>query len=600
MLKPLLNNLILISLFSLSAYAQKDAYLQSPEDGLQAASSDYKKGKYEEAFRKYTALTEKFPEDIHSSSFQFMAAKSLYMAKDYNGAASHLRDFISIFPISGLMDEAGLYLGHALFRGGDYYEAAGQYLLVIEGDPKSEAAQIARENLSPLIRHGLTISELRRLIQENPGSSVSEIMEFSLARREIDAGHSRRGISVLKAFMRRYPGSRDFKQAKALLEQASKKSEGQLEIGLLVPATGNYQEYGRSMIEGAQLAIKDIPENSLRIELSVKDTQGDPILAARMANDISQEEPVAVVGPLRSESAISAAIVLNEREIPMITPTASEDGLAEIGPNIFQLSSPIGNIGSAMAQYAVEVLEIKDFAIIAPDDAGGSRIANAFARRVYELGGDVILTSYYSPGMTDFKQQIMPLRDVLLVKTESLLQSGVLDTADFWDHKKDTLLAMEDWPVSIGGLFLPGYFEDLKQLIPQLKYHVIKTRFLGGDGWDSEDLIREVRQYIDDAIFATDFHTEADDPEWMQFTRSYALSYNRPPDKVAAMTYDAIRLIVSGILDGNRNPEDMRHYLSHVENYQGVSGTITFKGTNRANNGVAVFSIDGKRLAGAK
>jgi ABC-type branched-subunit amino acid transport system substrate-binding protein len=450
------------------------------------------------------------------------------------------------------------------------------------------------------VRRGLTVDQLRHLIADNPGSPAAEQMEFSLARREIDAGHYRKGISALRSFMRRYPGSRDFKQAKSLLDQASRNAEGEVEIGLLVPASGNYQDYGRSMVEGARLALKEIPEDSAKIELSIKDTQGDPIIAANMAKAVTEEEPVAVVGPLRSESAISAAIVLNERGIPMITPTASESGIARIGPNIFQMASPIEAIGRSIAEYAYRELELREFAIIAPDDAGGAKIANAFSNAVYELGGDIVFTTYYTPGTADFKGQIGPLRDILLVKTEGQLTSGVLDTADFWDFKRDTLLSQEDWPVKLGGLFLPGDPDDLKLLIPQVKYHVIRTQLLGGDGWDSAELMQEVGQYLGGAIFATDFRARSDDPGWMQFNQSYSETYGHSPDRVAALTYDAVRMVIRGILDGAVNPDDMRLYLSRIEGYEGVSGRITFKGAGRANNGVAIYSIDGKRLAGAR
>jgi branched-chain amino acid transport system substrate-binding protein len=184
-----------------------------------------------------------------------------------------------------------------------------------------------------------------------------------------------------------------------------------------------------------------------------------------------------------------------------------------------------------------------------------------------------------------------------LVRTENLLAAGRLDTADFWDSKKDTLMAKEDWPVRLDGVFLPGYLDDLKQLIPQVKYHVIRTKFLGGDGWDSEELLREVKPYVDGAVFATDFHTLSNESEWERFAKLFSRTYQHPPDKVAALTYDAVSLVISGIGAGGIDADAMREYLSQVRGFRGASGTITFKGSGRANNGVAIYSVEGKRLA---
>ena len=596
----LLKSFILFNIIVICALAQSSDYLDDPALGLRAAATAFINEDYIDAYEKFEALSNKYPDDPHNSSFRFMMARSLYMAGKYKDAAVELESFAKTFPGSQLLGEACLLLGHSLYRTGSYYKAASEYIAAIDFKPKAKTARVARANITPLLQKGLTVLELHKMLSDNPGTSMAEQIEFTIAKREIDAGHYRKGMRALRSFMRRFPGSKDLKQARALLQEVALKSDTEIEIGLLVPATGNYREYGRSMIEAARLALKQMPENSPPVDLSIKDTEGDPIVSSRMADILSEEDPVAAVGPLRSESTISAAIVLNERGIPMITPTASEAGLADIGPNIFQISSPIEEIGRAMAEYAVKELKISEFAIIAPDDIGGTKIANAFAKEIYSLGGDVILTTYYTPGTTDFKQQISPLREILLVKTESQLRAGLLDTSQFWDNKKDTLLASEDWPVKLGGLFLPGYADDLKLLIPQVKYHVIRTRFLGGDGWDSEELLREVRQYVDNAVFATDFHVRSDDNEWDDFSKAYDAAYYHIPDKVAALTYDAVRMVLQGISSGIRNPDDMRLYLSQLQGFRGVSGQISFKGFGRANNSIAVYSINGKKLAGAK
>ncbi len=364
-------------------------------------------------------------------------------------------------------------------------------------------------------------------------------------------------------------------------------------------------EYGRSMVEGARLAIKYLGDDSIKPELIVKDTQGDPVKAAKAAARLANEEPLAVIGPLRSESSVGAAIVLNEENIPMITPTASENGIASLGANIFQISPAIDRLGQAMATYAVEELGITEFAVISPDDAGGAAVSKAFIQTVYRLGGEVTSTSYYSPGETDFKQQIKPLREFLLMKTEEQLAAGEIDSAAYIDDDKIdpeypdsvVLIDREEWPVRLGGLFLPGYPDALKLLIPQIRYHIIRTQFLGADGWDSEDLIREVSRYVGNALFATDFHAGSDEVNWVEFADAYSSEFDHPPDKVAALTFDAVALILSGLRHGVTSPEGLRKYLSDIEKYQGVSCLITFKGTGRANNEIRIYSINEGKVA---
>jgi ABC-type branched-subunit amino acid transport system substrate-binding protein len=586
--------LFFVGLIAVSAQAQD--YLADPASGLNIAMGNFQNGEYDLAYNRFLTLAKKYPDDKHNSIFRFMAAKSLYEAGTYGLSDSLWDDFIITFPGSLLLPEAHLFKGHCLYKLGRFYDASSEYLTSIEFDPKSKTAQIANDNFMPLARRGLTIEEQKDLGNNHPASPAIEPLEFEIAKREIDSGHYRRGIVALQAFMRRYPGSREFKQAKLLMDESQGKADKQISIGLLAPTSGGYQEFGRSMIEGARLAMKDYNNDNSKVELIIKDTGSDPIDAAKKALEMTDEEPLAVVGPLSSESAVSAAAIFNEHQIPMITPTASEAGLSSIGPYVFQISSSIEHIGEAVAKYAIKNLKLYNFAIIAPNDDDAIKVSNAFTEAVYRQGGEVIFTSYYPSGATDFKEQIMPLHDILVAKTEAQLAEGAVDSSIIFDPKTHEMLARDEWPVNLDGLFLPGYADGLKMLIPQVRYHVIRTHFLGSDSWDSPALLREVKPYIESAIFGADFHADQNDSGWRKFSDTYKSAYGHVPDKAAATTYDAVRLILDGIEAGNKTPEILRDYLSRIENYKGVSTNITFKETDRANNAVGIYSIDGKRL----
>ncbi len=146
---------------------------------------------------------------------------------------------------------------------------------------------------------------------------------------------------------------------------------------------------------------------------------------------------------------------------------------------------------------------------------------------------------------------------------------------------------------------MPGYPDQLKLLVPQIRYHIIRTQFLGSDGWDSEDLIKEVRRYVGNAVFATDFHVGTDEVNWVEFASAYSAEYGRQPDKVAALTFDAVALVLSGLREGYNEPEKLRDYLSGIKNYRGVSCIISFKDNGRANNEVRIYTVDGDKVAKA-
>ena len=588
-------------------------YMEEPDIGMRIAMTDYQDGDYESAYKKFNSLAGRYSLDGHYSSFRFMAAKSLYKSESFDAAITSFDKYVEDFPRSRFAVAALLLKGHCLYQTGRFSEAASAYLAAFDLDPRNPDVELARANLLPLLDKGLTIRELQQLTIDHSISALSEDVKFSIARRELKAGRYRSGTKSLESYLRGFPRGKYSKEARVLLKQYSEKAESIQIIGLLAPVSGVYFEYGRSMVEGARLAMKFYAGDSTNIELLIKDTKGDAVIATQAASKLAKDEPLAVIGPLRSESSVGAAVVLDAESIPIITPTASESGIASLGPNVFQISPAIERLGQAMATYAVEELGITEFAIISPDDVGGIAVSRAFAQTVYRLGGEVVYTSYYTTGATDFKQQLKPLRETLLMKTEELLAAGEIDSSLYIKERAfeidpiygDTvetveMLDADDWPVNLGGLFLPGYSDELKLLIPQIRYHIIRGRFLGADGWDSEDLIREVSRYVGDAVFATDFHAGSDEANWVEFANAFEAEYGHSPDKVAALTFDAVAMVLKGISEGVDSPDKLRGYLGNIEGYNGVSCRITFKGAGRANNEIRIYSVAGGKVATAR
>jgi ABC-type branched-subunit amino acid transport system substrate-binding protein len=603
---------IAIIFLILSSLALADNYIENPEEGMRIAMLDYRKGRYEDAYKKFKSLAERYALDGHNSSFRFMAAKSLYMGGEYALAILSLNEYLDDFPRSRYAGAAFLLKGHALYRTGDLMGSASAYISSVDINARNRTGQTALENLEPLIQKGLSIWQLKKLIDEHPVSKIREDMEITLAEREANSGRFRSAANTLKSLLRRNPYGDYSRRAREMLDLCNSKLSGSQLIGILAPLSGSYNEYGRSMVEGATLAARYMKPESTDVELIIKDTSGDPVLATNIASRLANEECLAIVGPLRSESAVGAAVISNQYGIPLITPTASQKGIASIGSYVFQVSPAVEMIGQAIAEYAVNDLEIKEFAIISPDDQGGVTVSKSFTQTVYRLGGEVVYTSYYGSGSTDFKMQIKPLRDFLLMKTEEQMAAGEIDSTDYFEMERvlidestgeyvDSLMLIdtEDWPVHLGGVFLPGYADELKLLVPQIRYHIIRTQFLGADGWDSEELIKEVRRYVGNAVFATDFHVGSDEANWVEFADAYSAEFGRQPDKIAALTFDAVALILSGLSQGYNEPAQLRDYLSGIKEYQGVSCNISFKDNGRANDEVRIYTIDGDKVAKA-
>jgi len=594
---------VILLILVIAAASYSSQHVSSPYEGLDQALQIYSQGKYFEAYNKFKFLSEFYVLDEHHTIFRFMAAKSLYKNGNYEKAQTEFERFIKQFPTSSYLGAAYLYTGHITYMNGNYLESALKYLKANNIDPKSKSGKISADNLIPMLNNELTIDELSSLVDNYPRANMAGELVFYLGKRHYDDQKYKRAVRIFEKYLNNYPSGRHSQKVNRLLAKAVKEANKKIVIGVLSPLTGSYADYGINMVEGIKLVFDDLPRiDNKEIELITIDTQGSPVQATIAVKALVREEPVAIIGPLRSESAVGAATVASYNGIPLITPTASEQGITELGTNIYQISPSAENIATALAEYAVTNLGINNFGIIAPGDFTGRQVSRAFAQKVYQLGGEVLSNTYYEIGQTDFSNQIKPLREILLMRTEEQIAdtTNTIDSTEYYDFEKEEWLEQEDWRVYLGGLFLPGYPSELALLVPQIRYHVISTTYLGLDGWDSQELKDKIDRYIQGSIFATDYHPGSEGKAWDDFFRMFYTKYNCEPNRVSALGYDAATLIKLALEDGAYTAEGVNTFLGSIENYPGASCIINFKSSGNTNNSVSIYEIGDVSIAKIK
>lgn len=582
-------SIFLMAVFSAAGFCQ-ETYLSAAQ-GMKRAMAEFESGRYGNAFRHFDRLAELYPLDEHQSVFQYMAAKSLYYDGRYEAANERAKKIIKDFPRSSLIPAGNLIIAASQYAMGNLLESAAKYMEIIDSSGSTEVKAIARKNLISMMQTELKAMELLQLAQANERGRMAEEIYYYACARLIQIKDYENAISTIQTYMAKFPDGKFRPNIAEMLETARKETENRIKIGLLAPLSGVYAEYGRNLVDGAGLAFENFSMGGKKVQLIIKDTEGSPVRAVQMARELVNEKPAAIIGPLRSETAVGAATAVSFSGIPMILPTSSERDLALLGDNVFQLSPPAEEMAKAVAEYAVAKLGLKEFGIISPSDMASRQVAAAFADKVYELGGQVVAITFYEVGQTDFAQQIKPLRDALLIKTEELLAVGQADSTLYYDSLNQKWLDQKDWRVFLDGLFLPGYAEELVMLVPQIRYNVITTRYFGLYGWDSQMLIDRIGDYIDGAVFAADFHLDENEETWRKFSRRFEGKFKRKPDRIAGLAYDAANIVKEAMERGKEDPYGILAHINAIGNHDGVVSRIDFKGGSRINAAVEICQI---------
>jgi len=550
------------------------------------ALQDFRNGSYDAAQQRLLGLLPaERPEDEEVVSV--FVAKCLLAEKQYPQADERLADCRDKFANGRYADVFFFLSGHAAYLTHDPVRAARFYLQAYGKTEDEHLQELVLAALEPLFARWLDDAHLSGLAREVPEGPVAAEYQFHLGRRLEKRGRFTLAEKSYQEVLRQGRTTRFYSAAQERLAEMRRTKNISTRIGLLCPISGALADFGAQMRNAALLAVDAWRKNTGgSIDVVAEDTHGDPLGASAAARRLLDQGVAAVVGPLTSESAIAAANVIACADLPQVLPAASQSGLTSLSDKLYQLSYVPEAAGKRLARYAVDSLGDSTFAVLAPDDAYGRKISEAFQRAALQRGAVVFPVQYYKPGQTDFTTELMRIKRIILREQP--------DSAAFISSEGDTL-DEQTVPVRIGGVFLPGEVEDLVAILPQLRFGNIFARLLGTDGLSDRERLGPAEEYLEGSIFASAEHRPADDKMWGRFIAAWKKRNHDEPTLVAAQTYDAVTLAAS--LIAGRWPTPPQTADSSAL-FEGASGTIEFS-ADRVNIRVELYGYHASRIVPA-
>jgi branched-chain amino acid transport system substrate-binding protein len=340
----------------------------------------------------------------------------------------------------------------------------------------------------------------------------------------------------------------------------------ELRIGLLVPQSAvPSMAVSRGAAEALVARVNaegglDLGGRKLMVRLLVEDTGGqvERVMAAA-TRLISQERVSALVGPYYSRTAIPVAGVAEQSHVPMVSPSASNPLLTKGRNSVFRVCMVDTVQGRIMARFAQEDLGLRRAAVLFDEaDAYSDGLAGLFSESFGLLGGQVTARETYVTGATDFTAQLARIR-----------ASGAQ------------------------ALFLPNFPADLVLQVAQARAAGFSGVFLGGDSWDSDKSIHALPQ-AEGAFFSTDFAWSSLAGQLLHEAERYRQELGAPLDKNAALTLDALGVILAGAkAAGSADPVSLREGIASLRGYEGFSGRLSFERGGDAVRGAHIMAIEG-------
>lgn len=436
-----------------------------------------------------------------------------------------------------------------------------------------------------LLCENLSVEKLSSIDYIKYEPKIQEIVRYFEIEKLISVGQFGKAQTQAGAFLENFPHSKYESKVKDLVLKAKDQERSSIQVGILAPLSGDAADIGKRVVQGAQLAFELSCASGQLIKPVIYDTKGSMMENARRTKELIEVDKVPVIlGPVLSQDAVVSASMVMGKNTVMLTPTATEDGIAELGDNIFQMNVSIGTLGRKIAAYAMDNLNMKEFAILAPQNEYGITLANSFKEELKKKNITVVAEEFFEEGGNDFSVQFSHLRSALLQKhfekvaaEKGLTYKGKVTRADSIKYADSTL--------TVGGLFIPAEAEDVVMLAPQVAFNRIKTQILGSNGWQSKKVIQDGSTYVQGAMISATIEPDQNSKGWVDFKKSFKTRYNNEPDRISALGYDAANLIINAVREsGSANPSRIASGLSKIRGYQGLSGIISFSQAIRGSN----------------
>ena len=603
--------------------------------------------RFDTASVMFSHIINTYPRSHRTTGAFIMGAKTYYELKEYRESIRLLKNLIDLYPQSTYLDDAHYTLALNYFRTGRYEDGASECLLVRQSSHDKQLVARSDKLIDMLASTYLTLPELRRLLTDAISDEMKSLASVRIAEKYLRMGDIEAAEKILRTIALLPPNVKYVSDALTLLEQMENRVG--IKIGVVLPLmlkaeSVSMRGLGVDFLNGIQLAIDEYNQKvPIKISLEIRDTERDPSIAARLVADLCTDENVSVIiGPISSNEVLASAGIANERGVPLITPTATANGIAAIGSFIFQANPDYDTRGRDAAAYAYNVLGARNFAVLAPTDVVGKQLAESFIAEVNTLGGNMMNVQWYAAGSVDLRSELSEMRrkalEILEVPTidfsakmqhtelnkflnwgvdqhiiDSLMEGGLtvpvtvlfgsrgrqisdsLKIPMRLEHIKYDSLGL---PVkTIDALFVPvANSEEIPIVSSHIKYFNIQAQILGTGDWNDVAMLDQNRQYTDGVIFFADSYPDAASEMYRIFEAKYRIANNnKTPETNALYGYDVAKLILQIMSQGNSRRKDIAGALAKLEGYEGLHSRISLS-NNRVNSCLSVLQYKGRQI----
>ncbi len=320
-----------------------------------------------------------------------------------------------------------------------------------------------------------------------------------------------------------------------------------LQIGIILPLTGEHSQRASNHLNGLVLAARHINElggiNGRKLHLEIRDSLGLAEKTAEQTRDLIYDTSVvALIGGFSPANTRIIQAMAEKAQVPFITGICTHFETTVSG-NRFTFRSITDDQAQfeALAEYAAKRFNSKKTSLIYDPELYGPDSAQKYIETCGRFGQQVCAAISYRKGSLNFRRQI-----------ETLMTAN---------------------PDSLVILAPPA---DSALILRQFREARFAKPVIGGNQLAASEFMNLAGVYSESVVTTLPFNSRAGGQRADYFLSEYSETFAQPADADAAMGYEAGMLMALALKSGESDRLTTRNALAALHGWESAAGSGGF------------------------
>lgn len=544
--------LFILIISSIPILARESNDTSFVEVEFKIAIEQYKSKMFVEAQKKFEYLSQS--NNAFTTISTIFNAKSLLLLNQIQSSEEILKNFLNLYPLSNYADEAKIMLAKIYLDKRMFILAFNEIEDIITTSKSTYYLDYSKSSGEKLALNYLSAFQIKSFSDTSISPELKPYLLLLLGKSYILEGKIDSAKICLFEISKGFPHSYESKNAEEIINKISNRNQNSQSapvIAVLLPLNKTAKNLSTSdvshqILEGVKYAVAEFNNDHIdKIGLLIKATGSNKAQIDSIKNEVDSLSSLKVIiGPIYSEEVKETLEAFKSSNIPIISPTATDDGLTELYPEFFQANPTFSIRGKIMAQYIYYVENKRQMAILNSDESYAKVLANSFQKEFEKLGGKILVRQTFTPGTMDFSRQISNI-----ARDSSKLQ----------------------------GIYLPlTDNSDVPSILSQFLSANLEMNIYGNQDWLVAKGFESFSALSNRLIFSSDYFMDYSDSTFQKFNNGFVNQTGLDVSRNVLYGYDITKYILNILAEQNIGRSSLKAKIESGTIFRGFHNDICF------------------------